>query len=390
MTLLSKTELRDLVRISERPCVSLYLSAHIASQTPQQISAQFKALLRDAENQLAELGWWRPDVIELLKPAQGIDHLSFWQNCRAGLAVFIAPNCFRYYRLPLHFDATVAVGDRFCLAPLLPNLTGDGRFFILAFSQNQVKLFLCSRESISEIDLQQRPEDLQIALRHDEADALQPDDRATTKGVGLLSSGVSTTTNQDTILSYCQQLDTGLCELLGSDRFPLVLAGIGYITSIYRKANTYPHLLDHEISGNPNVTKPEDLHHQAWQIVQPYAQQMRQTAAERYRELAVADRASGKLQDVIPAAYRQHIETLFLLAGAEQWGHFDLGTEKVDLHDTAQTGDENLLDSTAIHTLAGGGTVYIVEPSRMPERTAVAAVFSYPVSSMQGRYQTAF
>ena len=45
-------------------------------------------------------------------------------------------------------------GDRFHLKPLLPLLTGDGRFYVLAVSQNAVRLLQGTRHSIHEI----RPE----------------------------------------------------------------------------------------------------------------------------------------------------------------------------------------------------------------------------------------
>jgi len=42
----------------------------------------------------------------------------------------------------------VVVSDRFHLKPLLPLLTGDGRFYILALSQNQVRLLQGTRYSV--------------------------------------------------------------------------------------------------------------------------------------------------------------------------------------------------------------------------------------------------
>jgi hypothetical protein len=43
----------------------------------------------------------------------------------------------------------------------------------------------------------------------------------------------------------------GLGRVLAGDTAPLVLAGVGYLHTIYRDASSYPHLLDTDILGNP-------------------------------------------------------------------------------------------------------------------------------------------
>jgi hypothetical protein len=47
------------------------------------------------------------------------------------------------------------------------------------------------------------------------------------------------------------------------------------------------------------------------------------------------------------------------------------------LHKKERTGDEDLLESAAIQTLVNGGTVYVVEPEKMPDTDPLAAVFRY-------------
>jgi hypothetical protein len=47
------------------------------------------------------------------------------------------------------------------------------------------------------------------------------------------------------------------------------------------------------------------------------------------------------------------------------------------LRDEPQPGDEDLLDSAAVHTFLNGGTVYAVEPVEVPDEATLAAVFRY-------------
>ncbi len=61
----------------------------------------------------------------------------------------------------------------------------------------------------------------------------------------------------------------------------------------------------------------------------------------------------------------------------QEWGLFDSSSETVYLHQEKETGDEDLLDFAAAHTLLNGGTVYAVPPEKIPYSTPVAAIFRY-------------
>jgi hypothetical protein len=54
------------------------------------------------------------------------------------------------------------------MKPLLPLLSGDGQFYILALSQNGVRLLQGTRYSVSEVELEDIPGDLAETLRHDD------------------------------------------------------------------------------------------------------------------------------------------------------------------------------------------------------------------------------
>ncbi|HBL11949.1 MAG TPA: hypothetical protein DD379_11170, partial [Cyanobacteria bacterium UBA11162] len=160
-------------------------------------------------------------------------------------------------------------------------------------------------------------------------------------------------------------------------RAPLVLAGVEYLFPIYREANTYQHLIDEGITGNPENAKPEELQAQAWEIVEPLFLKSQQEAIDHYRELAQTGRSSSNIKEAVPAAYYGRIEELFVAVGVQQWGSFNPDTNTIDLHAEAEPGDEDLLNSAAIQTILNGGTVYAVEPDQVPDEAPLAAVFRY-------------
>jgi hypothetical protein len=170
-----------------------------------------------------------------------------------------------------------------------------------------------------------------------------------------------------------------LRDLLRDEQAPLVLAGVDYLFPTYREANTYPYLVDEGIEGNPEELRAEELHEQAWAIVQPLFLGAQRETAARYRKLAGdgSEQASNKLKEVVPAAYHGRVETLFVAVGLQQWGTFDPATNAVHLHREVKPGNEDLLDFAAVHTLLNRGTVYAVELKKVPDEAPLAAVFRY-------------
>lgn len=383
MNLLSKEELR---KLTEKPggwCVSIYMPTHKASPETKQDPIRFKNLLREAEQRLKEGGLRSPEAKKLLSWGKALikDGL-FWQYQADGLAMFLSSDLFYHYRLPLRFDELVVVTDRFHIKPLLPMLGQENRFYILALSQNEIRLFQCTRYSVKEMNVENAPRSLGEALQYDEFEKqLQFHTRAPSAGgeraAMFHGHGVGKEDAKDNVLRFFQQLDQGLHTLLGKENAPLVLAGVDYLFPIYREANHYPHLTENGIVGNPEGSKGEELREQGWKIVEPYFLKAREEAFSRYRQFAGNERASKSVKDIVPAAIDGRIDTLFVALGIQQWGVFDAHTHTVHFHPEAEPGDEDLLDLAAVHTYLNGGTVYPLKQEEMPDETPLAALFRY-------------
>lgn len=383
MELIPKEELKMLVKRREGPCVSIYMPTHRTFPETKQDPIRFKNLLREAEDRLKAAGLRSPDAKKLLMPAKALikDGL-FWHDQGDGLATFISSDGFYHYRLPLKFDELIVVTDRCHIKPLLPLFGLDGRFYILALSQNEVRFFQCTRHSVREVELKNIPRSLGEALKYDDPERqLQFHTRAPAAGgeraAMFHGHGVGKDDTKDNILRFFHQLDQGLYPLLGKESAPLVLAGVDYLFPIYREANSYPHLVEDGIPGNPESVKPESLHEQAWEIVEPQFLKAREDAISRYRQFAGTERATNRINEIVPGAYDGRIDTLFAAVGTQQWGFFDPKTREVHLHSEPESGDEDLLDLAAVHTFLNGGTVYALKLQEIPDETPLAALFRY-------------
>lgn len=383
MSVLGRDELKALMTPSTGMCVSLYMPTHRTWEDTRQDPIRFKNLLRSAEERLIEHGMRSVDVRTQLQPAQQLfDSQPFWQHLSDGLAMFIAPQMFRHYRLPFPFQEFVVVTERFHVKPLLPLLSGDGQFYILALSQNGVRLLQGTRYSVSDIELEDIPSDLAETLRHDDrGQPLQFHTRvsAATSGPApiFFGHGIGGAEDKRNIVRYFRAVDRGLRDLLRDEPAPLVLAGVEYLFPLYREANSYRHLFEEGIAGNPELMTAEDLHTRAWAMVQPHFLKAQHEAAAAYERLLGLGRASGDVEAVVPAAYSGQVDRLFVAVGVQCWGTFDPTTHAVHWHGEAQTGDEDLLDLAAIHTLLNSGTVYAVAPEYVPDIRPLAAIFRY-------------
>jgi hypothetical protein len=360
-------------------CVSMFMPTVRAGTEVQQNPIRFKNLLRRAEEHLQQLNARVPDIDRLLRPAGDLlDSPEFWRGAGDGLAVFVAPEQLFTYRLPLTFEELVIARQRFHIKPLLPLLSGDGRFYALAISQEQVRLLEGTRDSVRQVDLAEVPESLSEALQYDRPER-QVRARGTRGGESFGYGGGEDEEVKLDIRRYFQMVDRGLRDVLAEQQVPLVLAGVDFLLPIYREANTYGYLLDTGITGNPETLSAKELHKRAWEIVRPHFTQAQGEQKELYLALAGRSdpRASNTLREVVQAAYEGRIATLFVAVNAQEWGVYRAHSHKVHVHPERQPGDQDLFDVAAAQTFANGGTIYAVEAADVPGGKAYAAIFRY-------------
>jgi hypothetical protein len=382
----TKEDLAFLIREHNEPCISVYLpTLRLPSESKQNL-IRFKNLTSQAEKELLGRGYRAADVGTLLKPAQEMTKDTlFWQQQSDGMAAFLSPDLFRYFRLPAPFPEIVIVGHRFHLKPLFPLLSDNGRFYILTLSQNQVRLLQGSRFGVEEVELQGVPKSLAEALKYDNPESqLQFHTRTPPGAPGggqrpamFHGQGVGIDESKINILRFFQQVDKGLQKKCGDEKVPLVLAGVEYLLPIYQQANSYPQLIREGIRGNPEEVSDQDLKEQAWGLLEPYFKKGLKEAVEHYRERLGTGRASKDLPEIVSGAYHGRVEALFVSVGEQRWGTYDPDRDRVRIEPEAKPGTEDLLDFAAVHTYLKGGKVFAVPPSEMPDAGPLAALFRY-------------
>ncbi|PSB03459.1 hypothetical protein C7B69_26405, partial [filamentous cyanobacterium Phorm 46] len=241
MNLLAIDELTTLATESNSTCISIYTPMERLGAETQQNPIRFKNRVRQAEEQLLAMGMSEQDAKELLQPVHELDTYEFWQHQSDGLAILLSPNKFRYYCLPIAFPELTVVTERFHLKPLLQLLSGDGRFYILALSQNQVRLFQGTRYHVKEVELTDVPTSSAEALQYDDPEQSLQFHTASSQGSGggdgsaiFHGQGGGNDDHKDGLLSYFRQVSNGLESFLKNEKAPLILAGVDYLLPIYQ------------------------------------------------------------------------------------------------------------------------------------------------------------
>jgi hypothetical protein len=388
MAILSQSDFKALIEQTHDPCLSLYMPTYRIGAEMQQNLIQFRNLLRDAEQKFLARGVRRPEVEALLEPAQALlsEH-PFWEHQAEGLAVFLAPEVFQPYRVPLKLNRFAIVADRFHVKPLLPLFIADGQFYVLTLSQNAVRLFQGTRFSIQAVELKGIPTSLAEAMRYTVV-GKQLQFHTSTQAPGgpggrrqAMFFGESAERDEEktNLLQFFQQVDEGLRHRLKDIRRPLVLAGVDYLLPLYREASEYPNILPEGIPGNPDRLNAEALQARAWEIVEPIFQSTQQGAFEHYQELAGSGspQASSDLQSILTAAYIGRVHTLWVARDQLQWGLFDPATTRIYFHQSPEASSVDLLDLAVAYTVLNGGAAYAVELAHVPHQQLAAAVFRY-------------
>jgi hypothetical protein len=382
MDITAANRLGQLAENSGGAHVSLYMPTHRAGPETEQDPIRLKNLLRAAHEELVATGMRAPDAQDLLAPAEALlEDRDFWRHGGEGLAIFVARDQHHRFRLPLAVEELAIVAERFHIKPLLPLYADDGLFYILALSQNEVRLFKGTSRTVDQVELENVSKSLAEAMRYDQFRA-QLQFHSSTASAGadrdaMFHGHGQDADEKDMLLRWFQAMDRALPDALATRRAPVVLAGVEYLFPIFREASSLPNLVQDGIAGNPEELSAEELHARAVELVRPIFTQGRRQAQARYRELAGTGLGVAQLEPVVLAAHHGRVETLFVPLGVQAWGICDLGENRVETHTEAQPGDQDLFDLAAVQTILNGGSVYAVQADEIPGEGPLAAILRY-------------
>ena len=368
---LTRDDLRTLAERRGNCLVSLYLPTERAGRQVRQNRIRFKNLL-DQANQVVTGN--DEDANRVRQPIESLRSWErddgWWQSQAKGLGVFLDGVDVRRWRLPAVVPDLCVCTDKLHIRPLCRVLQNNARFFVLAVSQNDVRLFQGTKASVTELPSAHLPDDLRSALNIDEyVSSLQH--HATARGARgdamFHGQGGSDPDirKRDEIRQYLRQVNRALHGHLRETKAPLVFAGVDYLFPIFRQVCDYPMLLPEFIVGNPEDMSGKELHQRAWPLIASRLDARCRELVAEY-SVAITERmGSGEIDVILPAAEQGRVATLLTAADAYLW-------ESVP----PAVGTSDLINSAVVATLRNGGQVFSVDNQQIDGK--IAAIFRYP------------
>jgi len=370
----------DLISLASAkgPCITLMT----ALPNPLEIQAHLTNAIRTIENKLAEGGVDPGTVDTLVKPlhalAATVEAAGTWANA---LVLFRAPDILRHYWLHDLRPEVITVDAKFDIRPLLPVLSREQSFYVLALSQKRTELFHGTRYSFEEVNLRGIPQNLRDWMHVREPDH-DLENRATggpsvgsMKGV-LFGTSTDHEREDEYLAHFFHEIDKGVHSILHNETAPLVLTGVEKAIALYRTVNTYPHLWEKAIHGSPDGFTHSELYQRALDIMtQSFCEPLQKALAdfERRRNLG---RVFLRADDIVKAAFEGRVADLLLSDDAEYWGVWN--EETFEIQTNPQDGiREDLLNTAALQTLLHGGRVFALRRQDMPENAQTAALLRF-------------
>ncbi len=379
MDYFGRDQLRELFDVVGAPAVSIYLPTHRRGVDVTTQSLRLRAALKEARELIGPNGGKRPGAI--LEPFEAlVGDPEFWRYQADGLALFAASGFERVYRLPVEVPELVVVGPTFHTKPLIEFLQVPDRFWVLAVTQKQVRLWEGSAVELTPVNLATVPASLQDALgttvEKDRLSVRSP--RAGANAAFFHGHGAGKDDSKQELERFFREVDAGVSRLFEDELGPVVLAAVDYYHPIYRGISKIENLAPEGIVGNITDWDEERIHATAW----PIARKSVERKVDRALELWETLYGRGKTESDVAAAGRFAVAGRIRLLISERdrrvWGHIDRETGAVEVirENGRDPGNQavDLLDELAEITLQRGGRALVLPSERMPTSTGLAAL----------------
>jgi hypothetical protein len=387
MNSISKDMILQLVKERGSWFVSLYMPTQPAGREMAQNRIRFRNLLEAAKAKLTDRGMNASDATLLLAEAtELLEQPSLWQSSAHGLAVLISEAGTRVYHLPFSCEELCVVSGRFHIVPLLAWQQREASYYLLTLSENHVRLFSGTDNSLEQMTAPELPKSKAETLHHEKPEGAyqvhsgQPQFRGK-EGLVFTGHGGKADVSNPELSAFCRAVGEAVGEALKLRTEPLVVACVDHLFAIYHRHNKYPHLLKKHIPGNVDHVSLEELRQCAWSLAESLKAEQEKAAIEKYWNVEHQGRNCNRLEQVLPAAAAGEVETLFIDPKLRRMGAFDAQSNDVHFDEgKPESRSEDLVNLAACLVLEHRGSVDAISSGNLPGGGTLAATLRYPTN----------
>lgn len=374
--MVSDKTIQNLINQKGSQFITITLPTHKKGEETKQDPIRFKNLLNHVESTLKEKGWKDADITKLLEqPRSLLEKPMFWSHSDNGLAVYISDDLFEVYKLPYKVDESVYINDHFLITPILPMVSMDGSYCVLAVSRQKARLLRCNRENLEDITPKDAPQSVNDYLEIDPEKQLQFHTGAAGQSAVFFGHNSSEEDKMVVVEQYLRELEKELTPVLRKLKEPLVVVGLAENTTLYKKINDYEYLIE-SVEYNPDPLSEKDLQEKGWKVIKDHFLKEMYQSLESFSEKQ-SDRVSNNLGEIAEATVMGKSRAIFISRGEKKWGIYDPESNTVHYNNQPNGHDIELLNWLSITAHKTGSKVYILPKEEMPMHSTVAAEYRF-------------
>ncbi|WP_297535036.1 hypothetical protein [Nitrobacter sp.] len=297
-----------------------------------------------------------------------LDDDEFWRFQAHSLAIFATPDTIQTFRLANRLQSTIEVADRFLLKPLMRAITFPNEAFVLAISENDVRLI--------EVFPDLPPQRLQVpGLPKDAASAVKVsslNNRTSLRRV-MGSEG-----QKVRLAQYSRMVDAAIRPILAGRDVPLILAANEPVATIFRSINNNPNLVPETLTVTDDRSTESEIAAAARPILDAaYAREIEGVRA-LFEQRANDRRATTDISDAARLATFGGIETLLVNFDEIVHGTVDEDTGAVVFGEEGPD-TYGIVDEIMRRALTSGARVIAARKNDIPGAGSLAATLRYPL-----------
>jgi hypothetical protein len=360
------------------PCITIVLAGDEAGDTAIETKDALKKVREELTNRRIEPEQLLAPVEAALRDTRGE------VKQRGAIVVLRNPSVMEVFRARNLTQPVVHVGERFHLRTLLAIANAQISFYILALSQNRTRLLRCTDTSSEEIPFPEGiPVNLQDAMHIRQPDHVL-DNRASAgpsvgSGTGVMfGTSTDAEAKDENLLHFFVGIDKATHAVLKDSEDALVPAGVEHEIALYRRVNTYKHLVEPGIYGAPDGLEGGEMHRRGLELLEQRHKTFGNLIPADFDKRVGTGHASANIQEIIAGAWLGRVSHLFFQENAHYIGTYDPVWQRVKHTQDPLDSPVELIDAAAYQTILHGGEVYMLPGSAMPNGVPVCALCRYP------------
>jgi len=334
---------------------------------------RIETLLRKAEAQLESSGFG-DSIDAILKPLRRfigpVDELPGG----SAAILFASPTMRRYFQLGEETGERVIVSQYPYITPLLPQLSSEREFWVLAMTKRALRL---GRWREGKCVSKPFPPGVPASFEQTQISRCQDHEfQNHSTGSGALRMGPTrfgTGSQRDEVhermRAYFHDIDRFVSPIV--DGAPLVLVGIAQEMALYRSASHYERLLCAEATSPEQLTWNELGQLGEAAILKAQREDAQRMLAE-FREVRDRSRVVLDAAGVLEAALEGRVHQLFLERSSPK-SRLNVGPGGIEAH-------EDLVNMAAVRTVRARGKVFVLDPGELGSGD-IAALLRYAMES---------